>query len=187
MDPTMQPTMQPQGAEDMQDEQEFEHILAGLLDYVYGKGLAGIEKQIKAAKKDVAEAIGRITFTLVSEASKQAQQAGKDIGMDVMFGVATEVIDSLIRMAEKLGKDIDPDETREDAMMVALQTFLMTTKGDPEKQEIAQQLLAEMAAEGDTDMAASELQRMGQRAGVDPFAEEGQPPKPARPSLMGGE
>jgi hypothetical protein len=177
------------GDDNPQAEQQFETILAGLLEFIVGKGSAGIEKQLKDAK-NVPEAIGQITFTLIEEASQQAQQAQQELDMDVLFGVAAEVIDSLIRVAQKLGKDIQTEEAREEAMMSALQAFLMTSKADPEQQEIAKQMLAEMAAEGDTDMAAAELQRMGQRAGVDPFAEEGPQQKPlakaAKFSMMGG-
>jgi hypothetical protein len=158
----------PPEAEDPQAEQQYETILAGLLEFVFGKGRAGIEKQINDAE-NVAEVVGTITYTLIEEASKQAQQAQQDLDMDVMFGVAAELIDSLLRMAEKMGKEVDPEASREEAMMAALQAFLMTAKADPEQQEIARQMLAEMASEGDTDMAASELQRMGAKAGVDPF------------------
>lgn len=179
-----------QGVDDPQAEQQFELILAGLLEFIVGKGRAGIEKQIKESK-DVPQVVGQITYTLIEEASKQAQQAGQELDMDVLFGVAAEVIDSLLRMADKLGKDIDPEAAREEAMMSALQAYLMTAKADPEQQEIARQMLAEMQAQGDTEVAAAELQRMGQRAGVDPFG-GGEPQekplaKSTRFALMGGE
>lgn len=190
MDPTaMQSPMQAPGAEPADDnpqaEQQFETILAGLLEFVFGKGRKGIEQQIKGAK-DVPEAIGQIAYSLIEEASKQAQESQQELDMDVLFGVAAELIDSLIRMADKLGKDIDEDTAREEAMMAALQAFLITAKADPEQQEIAKQMLAEMTAEGDTDMAAVELQRMGKRAGTDPFAGDQQKPAAKRPSLMEG-
>ena len=62
----------------------------------------------------------------------------------------------------------------------------MSANISEEERAAAQQELQQMQIGGDVDSTASYLSEMGQREGVDPFAEAEQPP-PARqrPAIMG--
>jgi hypothetical protein len=154
------------------DDAIFQQMTAKLLDYIFDKGEEAISGKLKGAS-DLGEEIGMTTFTLVSEASRQAEEAGKDIDMDIIFGVATHVIDALIELADALGLQPDENAIREDAMIVAVQSYVQSMPPDSEQAEAAQMMLAEMA--GDIPEAEAMLSRAGQRHGVDPFAP---PPEP---------
>lgn len=155
-----------------QDQQLFENMVAGITEFMFGKGKGDIANQL-AGSKELSQTIGEIAFTLVQSAVEQVKQAGQEqaMDMDLLFGVAAETIDSLIRMVQALHLQAKPEnELREQAMIVAVQSYLQTAKPGSDEQAAAQQMLAQMHANGTTDQAAQELQGIGERAGVDPFA-----------------
>lgn len=171
------------------DQQIYETMVAGLTEYMFGKGKADIVSQLKQAK-ELTQTMGEITFSLVNEAVNQAKQKGIEIDMDILMGVASEVIDSLIRMVQALKIPAPGEqEMREQSLMVAVQSYVSTAKPGSEEQAAAQQLLSMMHNDGTTDAAAGQLQEMGQRAGVDPFADSQAPaeqaPAPQSAGLMG--
>ena len=168
-------------AENQQGDQDtFENMVAGLTEFIFGKGKQGIVDQLRASK-DIPQTIGEIAFSLLTEAGKQAEESSTDIDMDILLGVASEVIDSLIRMVDALKIDAPEDDAiREQAMIVAVQSYLSTAKPGSDEQEAAKQVLMQMQSSGTVDEGAAQLKEMGARRGVDPFAEQA-PPEQAPP------
>lgn len=179
-----------------EEQQLYEDMVAGITEFLFGKGKGDIANQLANAQ-EMSQTIGEIAFTLVQSAAEQVKGAGQDglMDMDMLFGVTAETIDSLIRMVEALKIEAAPaDQLREQAMIVAVQSYLQTAQPGSEEQAAAQQMLSEMHADGTTEAGAAELQGIGERAGVDPFAgaggeqmppEEEMPPADAGP-MMGG-
>lgn len=159
------------------EEEQFETMVAGLVEYIHGQGKENIIGQLSEAQ-DVPRKVGELTFILVSEGSRQAQEAGLDLDTDMLFGVGTEVIDALLRVCEASGIDFgEPEAAQKDALATAMQSYMMTMKDDPDQQEIAKQSLADMERSGLVKEAAQYLQQEGASMGVDPFADAA----PAKP------
>jgi hypothetical protein len=153
----------------------YETIVAGLTEFMFGKGKDGIVKQLQSAGKDLTVKMGQITFTLLKQAVEQSKQTQVEIDMEMMMAVATEVIDSLIRMVRALKIKAPADGLmREQALMVATQSYLATTQPGSEEQAAAQQALQQMDADGTMAAGAKTLGGIGKRAGVDPYATAGQ-------------
>jgi hypothetical protein len=155
----------------MADEQKlYETMLAGLLDWVWGKGKADIQRQLQQATPDtLPTVIGHIVFALVQQGAEQGAQAGHDLSMDLLMGVATELIESLEKMAAALGADFDAQAVALQALTQALNDYAQSLPDGSEAQQEAQNALKDMG-QGDMDEAASTLSTIGQRNGVDPFA-----------------
>ncbi len=153
------------------DTETFETMVAGLLEYIYGKGEKGIRKQLKDAK-NLPQTVGLAAFHLVKSAADQATQAGHEFDLDMVMGVATEVIDSLFKMAAALKLKVgDPEQANAEALFTAVQAYQQTAKPGSEEQESAKAMLAQMQQEGMVDEGAATLQELGAKAGVDPFAD----------------
>lgn len=162
------------------ETQTFETMLAGLLEHMHGPARKGIVKQLKSAKDDdgAAQVIGRIAYTLTAEAQKQALEAQQETDIDMLLGVVTELIDSLLRLSQSVGgRAKDDDETREKCLMYALQAYLTLANPSDEERQIAMEALQEMGANGMVAEGMSQIQGIGKRHGVDPFAEVDQVPQ----------
>lgn len=203
MQPGMQPGMPPEAqqgpmpqqapgqqqmpdetADDAADQDIFERILSAILEGIYGPNQKNIEKRLQAAK-DVPQAVGRMTYAMIEDVSEKAARRQQEVGIDVLMGVATEVIDSLLRLAQSMRLKMPPEqEAREEALLAAVHAFTVNPKTTPEQQEIALQMLAEMTAEGDTAKAAEGLSQIGKRMGVDPFS-DGKPQRKPRQLMRG--
>jgi len=159
----------------MMDEQgTFETMVAGLVEFIHGKGKAGINKQLDEAKDEesLAKAVGTIAFTLTQEAAQQAKSAKQELSMDILLGVATEVIDALSRVLavkRRLPKDVETFGKK--ALIFAIHAYLMTSKPSPEEQEEAKAMLAEMQQGGMVDEAVGQLDELGKQTGTDAFAD----------------
>jgi uncharacterized protein with beta-barrel porin domain len=180
----------PEAAPSPDETDTFENMVAGLIEHMYGPAEAGILKQLKAAKNPAKEA-GNITMLMVQEAASQAEAAGREFDMDMLLGVATEVIDSLLKMAQAAKVKIaDEEDFRSEALFSAVQAYVASKPPGSEEQEAAKAMLAEMQANGMVDEGAAELQRLGQKHGVDPFAQKPPQQKPmaqaVRTGLMAG-
>jgi hypothetical protein len=190
--PAMQDPAAMQG-EEVPTEQEtvtFETMTAGLKEYIFGPATDKILAQLKEGKNP-AQAAGNITLLLVQEAAKQAEAAQQEFDMDMLLGVATEVIDALMQLAQAgKVKIADPETFMAEALLTAVQGYAATTPPGSEEQAAAQEMLAQMQQDGTVEQGAAELQRLGQKAGVDPFAQAQPKEKPiaqgVRAGLMGG-
>ncbi len=197
--------MEPMEEEIDADTETVETMTAGLIKHIFGKGEEGIKEQLSKSQ-DLPRDIGSLAYTLVDAAADQATKAGREFDLDMLMGVVTEIIDSVMQLAEALGviDDADDDELREFALMSAVEAYIASGEPSPDEVEAAKQMLAGMSESGDVDEAASTLKRMGASRGEDPFAEdapaEGAPPEapvdappegmqppgnaPIRPALM---
>lgn len=171
----------------------YETLLAGLLDFVWGQGQADIQRQLQQATKGtLATIIGHITFALVQQGADQAEKAGKQLSMDMLLGVATEMIESLEKMAGALNIEFDAKAVGLQALVQALNDYAESLPPGSQAQQDAKEALKQFGQQN-IDDAASTVQQIGQANGVDPFAQAGpggaQPPAgpPASPpqGLMG--
>lgn len=170
------------------DEQRalYEHIVASLIDYVFGEGETAIADQLRDGAADLPATVGRIAFTLTQEAAQQAEGTpeGELIDLDLLLGVVTEMIDNLLQLAAalRLLPDADNETVRTDALAAAVEAYLTVAQPSPEEVEAAQALLAQMQGGGEVEAAAQTLQSLGSARGEDPFRE----PAPPSAGLMGG-
>jgi len=174
--------MQPMEDDIDGETENYETLVAGLIKHIFGPGEEGVKKQL-AQSQDLPADIGSMTFMLIDAASQQAKEAQVEIDLDMMLGAASEVIDSLLQIAEamKLIESADDDDMREEAMMAAVNTYLTVGNPSPEDAEAAKQALAQF---GDEDFAEAEevVTRMGARRGEDPFADTELPPVDGAPA-----
>lgn len=174
---TAQTAGQPQEGDP--DTVTFETMVAGLREHVFGKGEAAIVERMKSAD-DPGRVCGEIVFALVREAAKQAEQAGRELDMDILMGVATELIDDLTELMAAHGIELD-DKAREYALMVANQLYVESAQPSDDERNMAKQSLSEMRQSGDVDEAVKYVQQRGAEAGSDPF---GVSQMPERPGMM---
>lgn len=164
----------------------FETMTAGLVKHIFGAGEKGIVEHLRKSQ-DLPKDIGAMAYTMTGAAVEQAKGAGRDVDMEMALGVAAEVIDSLLEVAEAMGiiEAADDEDMRDDAMLAAVEAYMMSGDATPEEQEAAQQMLAQMTEDGSVDEAAATISAIGQRRGEDPFADDapvdegapaGQPP-----------
>lgn len=163
------------------DQETFETMVAGLVKHIFGQGEAGIRKQLEASQ-DMPRDIGSLAYTMVGAAAAQAEDAGREIDLDMVMGVAAEVIDSIMQLGEAIGviEDADDDDLRGEAMMRAVEAYIMSGEASPEEQEAARQMLAQMSEDGEFDEAQGYVAELGQKSGMDPFADD-EPAAPGAP------
>jgi hypothetical protein len=173
------------------DQETFETMVAGLLEHLMGKARDATVKKLRKAK-NVAREAGLLTFHYVQMAAHQAEDAGREIDLDMMLGVATEIAETLMKMATAAKvKVADPEQFMAEAVLTAVQAYVASVPPGSEEQEAAKGMLAQMQADGTVEQGATELKRLGQKMGVDPFAgaqqeQPQQPPSGAPPAgLMG--
>jgi len=183
----------------MADQQKlFETLLAGLLEWVWGKGKPDIQRQIQQATPDtLATVIGHITYALVQQGAEQAHQTNNDDGMDMdmLMGIATEIIESLEKMAAAMNMQFDAQAVSLQALTQALNDYAESLPDGSNAQQEAKDALAQFSQQ-DMDGAAGTLNEIGSRNGVDPFGQakqaQGAPPPqqeaapaPQQQGLMG--
>lgn len=169
---------------DPQEQEVFEQMVSALRDHIFGAAEEGIRAKLRQSQ-DIHDDIGSMALAMVMEAAKQAGQAGVEVDFDMLMSVGTEVIEDLLDVAEAMGllKKVGEDDMMK-ATMSAVRAYLMSADVPPEEQEAAKQQLQQMQVDGDVDAVAGEIDRLGKKEGVDPFAEGEQ--VPARPRMMGG-
>lgn len=166
------------------EQEVFEQMVSALRDHIFGAAEEGIRAKLRQSQ-DIHEDIGSMALAMVMEAAKQAGQSGIEVDFDMLMSVGTEVIGDLLDVAEAMGllrKATDDDAMK--ATLSAVRAYLMSADVPPEEQEAARQQLQQMQVNGEVDEVAGEIAALGQREGVDPFAEGEQ--VPARPRMMGG-
>jgi len=170
------------------EQKIFETMLAGLLNWVWGQGKADIQRQIQQATSDtLATTIGHIVYALVQQGAEQAAQKGYELTMDMLMGVATELIESLEKMAAAMNQQFDAQAVGLQALTTALSDYAHSQPEGSEGQQDAQQALKELGKQS-VDDASATLSQIGQRNGVDPFAQSqqatqgAQAPSPSAPA-----
>jgi len=172
------------------ERKTYETLLAGLLDFVWGQGQADIQRQLQQATKDtLATIIGHITFALVQQGADQAEKVGKHLSMDMLFGVATEMIESLEKMAGALNIPFDAKAVGLQALVQALNDYAESLPPGSAAQQEAKDALKQFGQQN-IDDAAGTVQQIGQANGVDPFGQAGQggaqpPAGPSAPPPQG--
>ena len=177
---TAQTAGQPQVGVDP-DEQTYTMLVAGLRTHIFGKGEAGIVKAITNADQ-IGRVVGEVVFALVKEAATQASKANRDLDLDILMGVATEVIDDITELMAGHGVEIS-EKDREFALMYAQQLYVESSDPTDDDREAAKSLLRDLKQDGSVDQAVSYVQQRGAEEGVDPFGVEGDV---GRPGMMGG-
>lgn len=169
-----------------EETEAYETMVAGLREHIFGAAEEGIREKLRTTE-DLHTDVGNMALALVMEAGKQAGDSGIDADFEMLLNVGTEIIDDLLDIAEAMGvlEEITDDD-RSKSLLAAVRAYLSSADVPPEEQEAAKQALQQMQMDGAVDETASELSAMGEREGVDPFADEEQPPEqPQRPGLMG--
>jgi hypothetical protein len=168
-----------------EEQKVVDAMIEGLKEHIYGPAENDMVKMLKGSQ-DVGQDIGAATLALVQSAAEQATQAGVEFDLDMLMGVASEIIDSLLRMAEAVGviESAEDDGLRGDAMMAAVHGYIATLEPGSDEREAAQQLLQQMQDGGMVAEAEQTVAEMGARKGIDPFADDGvdpgaQPQQPA--------
>lgn len=166
------------------EREVFEQMVSALRDHIFGAAEEGIRAKLRQSQ-DIHEDIGSMALAMVMEAAKQAGQSGVDVDFDMLMSVGTEVVSDLLDVAEAMGllKKVTDDDAMK-ATLSAVRAYLMSADVPPEEQEAARQQLQQMQVNGEVDEVAGEISALGQREGVDPFAEGEQ--VPPRPRMMGG-
>jgi hypothetical protein len=151
----------------------FETMVAGLKQHIFGPAEKGILDALKASQ-NIAKDVGAMALTLVQTAAEQAEQAGREYDLDMIMGVATEVIDDILELAEAAGivEDSKDEALLEDSLFSAVEAYAQTVEPNSEEAEAAAQMLQQMADEGMVGEAESVIANMGARQGVDPFADD---------------
>jgi hypothetical protein len=166
-------------------EETFVQMVAGLRNHIFGQGEQGIAQRMSEAgdsPDQVARVLGELTFALVWEAAKQAEAAQRELDMDMLMGVATEVIDDISELMTAHGMQIT-DQMKHDALMYANQIYVENSNPTDEERAAAKQTLADQRQVGEVDKAVSYVQKRGMEAGADPFDVAGM--KGAKPGMMG--
>lgn len=176
---TAQTATQPQSQDP--SAEVFATMTAGLREHVFGKGEQGIVEAMKSAD-DPGRVMGEIVFALVQEAAHQAEEQGAEMTMDILLGVATELIDDITELMDAYGMKLD-DKQREYALLYAQQLYVDSSNPSPDERRAAQQDLAGMQQDGSLDTAVSYVQQRGTEAGVDPFGVNQMGEE--RPGMMG--
>lgn len=178
---TPESAAQPQVQGGASEEDTFVMMVSGLRSHIFGKGEQGIVEQMAQAD-EIGRVMGEITFALVQEAAHQAEENGRELSMDILMGVATEVIDDLAELAIASGMEVQ-DKDREYALLFAQQLYVDNSNPSDDERNIAKQSLAAMKEDGSVDTATKYVQQRGAEEGVDPFDVEHMGDKP---SMMQG-
>lgn len=166
---TPQTANQPQVQGGGSEEDTFVMMVSGLRNHIYGNAEQGIVEQLQQAPEgEIGRVMGEITFALVQEAAHQAEENGRELSMDILMGVATEVIDDLAELADAHGMQVQ-DKDREYALLFAQQLYVDNSDPSEDEQNAAKQTLAQMKQDGDVDVATHYVQQRGTEEGVDPF------------------
>ena len=160
------------------DKETIDEISGGLIKHIFGNGEQDILARLKQGAKDMPQVIGTLAFTLTEEGGKQAGDAEREVDLDMMMAVSTEIVDALMEMSEAAGliKSADDQALREDSMLVAMNAYSLTIdEDDIEGQEAAQQMLQQFSDDGTLEEGEAEVARLGAARGIDPFADDEAP------------
>jgi hypothetical protein len=175
----------------------FQQLLAGLLQWMWGKGMPDIQRQLQGANNNTLPVvIGHIAFALVQEGVDQGEKAGQTFDTEMLMGVATEVIESLTKMAAGMNMQFNAKALSLRALVQVLSDYADTLPPGSDAQQQAKEAIQELG-QGGMQQGADALKQIGAENGVDPFAGQGQgqgqpappnqPPAPSQQGLMGAQ
>lgn len=163
------------------DADTFATMVAGLRKYVFGPGEQGIVDAMQKADQP-GRVLGEVVFSLVQEAAKQAKSQNNDLNMDILMGVATELIDDITELMHAHGMDIQQKD-REFALLYAQQLYVQNYNPTADDREAAKAQLGQYQQDGSVDTAVKYVQQRGAEAGTDPFG-VGAMPGGDQPGMM---
>lgn len=170
--PPQGPTAQtaPDAGHDPGQQKLYDTLLSGLLEFVWGKGQPDIQRQLQRANQNtLAAIIGHVVFALMQQGVDQVEQRGFHLTADMLLGVATELIESLEKMAAAMNIQFDPKAVGLQALTQALTDYAQTLPPGSQAQADAKQVLQQFGQQN-LNAAAQTAQSIGQANGADPFA-----------------
>lgn len=177
----------PQAKPSQGGQKLYDNLLAGLLEFVWGKGKPDIQRQLQQANADtLATVIGHITFALVQQGAEQAEQRGLQPDVNLLLGVATETIESLEKMAAAMNLQFDPKAVSLQALVQTLTDYSQSLPPDSPSQQEAKEALAELG-QGTIQQGMQTAQDIGSAHGIDPFGGQGQPTAGPAPDAGGAQ
>lgn len=165
----------------------YETLLAGLLDFMWGKGMPDIQRQLQQATPDtLATIIGHITFALVQQGAEQGESKGHEFSFGMLIGVATELIESLEKMAAAMNIQVDPDAVSLRALVQALNDYAETLPDGSQEQKDAKEALKSFSQQ-DWQQAHTTLSDIASAHGASSQPPSGpqQPPGPQGAPMQG--
>jgi hypothetical protein len=163
------------------DADTFASMVAGLRKYLFGPGEQGVVDALQHAD-DPGRVLGEVVFSLVQEAVKQSKAQNNDMSMDILLGVATELIDDITELMDAHGMQLSQKD-REYGLLYAQQLYVQNYNPTDDDREAAKAQLGQFQKNGALDTAVSYVQQRGAEAGADPF---GVSAMPGGADMMGG-
>ena len=149
-------------------------VLDGISDYLHGEARDQIAGTLADQEIPLDESVAAMAYSTLTQAVDQVEGADPSVlEMDNLLFLATETIDFLLEIADAVGKDYDPQEIRERSFFELIQLHMARMEGDPEQQEIARQMLEEMAGDGTLDQAEKYITDRVKATGGDPAQMDG--------------
>ncbi len=136
---------------------------AQVSDQIHGPAREKILSQFEGSPD--AETMAEVTYRIVIDVDSQANSRGAPLGIDVLMGVATETIDTLIEMLQAMGVTLNEDEMREETLIRVVMLHGESVKDDPEEKAAAQELLAQLTDDGTIQGA---MNHIGEKADKTP-------------------
>lgn len=146
-------------------------LVAEAVDYVHVQNRDKIVELI-GKSDDTAGTMGAITYKLTRGLIEKHKKQGLslDIEMDTAMGVATEVIDMLMEIQERVETDtpINAQKTREDALLNVMMQHAETLSDDDVSREDAAVMLRGMMQGGEVDQAFGYVNKRAEEEGINP-------------------
>jgi len=133
--------------------------------HIHGRGRDEILQKLE--QNPTADTVAEVTHTTIMDIDTQAAQRGAPIEIDVIIGVATEIIDMLIEIMDAMGIQTNPDELREESLIKVAILHGESVEGDPEQKAASEAVLAALVEDGTMDMSMAHINEQAS-------AEEGQ-------------
>lgn len=146
-------------------------MVAEAVDYVHGENRDKVV-ELLAKSDDTSGTIGAITYKLTRGLIEKHKKAGLalDIEMDTALGVATEIIDMLMEVQERVQEDhsYDPQKIREDALLHVMTQHSETLSDDDVSRQDAAVMLRGMMQGGEVDQAFDYVNKRAKAEGINP-------------------
>lgn len=131
--------------------------------HLHGRAREQILQKIE--QSPTADTLAGIVYELIMLMDQQSGQRGAPLQVEVLMAVATETIDMLIEIMDAMGIDPNVDEMREETLIKLLLLHMQQVENDPEEKAAAEELLAELTADGTMDQA---MDHITSKAGMSP-------------------
>ena len=155
--------------DDSEQGQFVDQLTAEAIEYIHGTA----KDEVLSAVTDTdntGAAIGATTYKITAGLLDKHKKEGMamDIEMDVVMGVATEVIDMLAEILEATQPDAigNGQKLREDALLQAMMMHTEKFEGDDRAKEEAEVMLRGMVQDGTADKAFNYVNKRAAEEGV---------------------